>query len=168
MKEMLRKARSMGSYLVADVYPDERNIGNQFSPLFSDEIKYMFEESMIENVGFHGLIIHLRNGLKCHSIRQTRSRLAVDMNSTHYLHPELAEHCSLEHPDCGDHVNIGLNKMPQPLGWGKKYGQDWFLWTSPTKDGLNAKDIDDFSKDIPSVVLQNELKRDTETYVDES
>eukprot|EP01084_Bolivina_argentea_P106257 190196_1 len=121
---------------------------------------------MAENIGFSGLIQHLRNGLHCHSLRQTRSRLALDMNTNHYLHPELD--CQITHPEMTNQINIGLNKMPQAVGWGTKYQQDWFHWTQPTGDGLNAKDINEFDKNIPSVVLENELNAHAEQYFDDT
>eukprot|EP01084_Bolivina_argentea_P106256 190194_1 len=96
----------------------------------------------------------------------TRSRLAVDMNPNHYLHPELD--CQITHPEMTNQINIGLNKMPQAVGWGTKFQQDWFHWTGSTADGLNEQDIKDFDKNIPSVVLEKELNANAEVYFDES
>ncbi len=53
-----------------------------------------------------------------------------------------------------DSINIGLNRTPQLVGRGRKYGRYWFHWTPVKKEGMTEIEIKEFNKDIPSVVLE--------------
>ncbi len=82
---------------------------------------------------------------------------AIDLNNNHYLYPEKAAQCLLDHDAeyVSNKINIGLSKVLNPIGWRHKYSTDWFLGSDPTKDGLNENDVKTFSVNIPSNVVES-------------